>query len=535
MWILKPIQAPGLRPVQPTSDGLRLGRDDSCDVVIPGDRFPHVSGAHCRVFLDEERVVVEDLGSKNGTLVNEQKIERKVLAPGDIVQVGELGPRYLTTDSSSAVDTATVALAEKPRSAGISRLLQESAIFKVREALGIEEHVDDVVRRRTRRNQAVALVAVVLVVAGSIYGFLYLKGRSDIDKERFDTLVSELEENNQLAEQIQRDLLTQIEDARTTMVSQQERLDGYREALVKERDELSGRIQEIAAAGKTSAEELTVLRGDLARTTEQIGLFDPVSFDQQKLERVAKVRETIVLLEVDLVFREEKSNRILFLDRDPASGRVNGNLEGKGIPFKRQSTGSGFCVSKDGWILTCGHVVEPKGHDEKVSYGDKNDPLVLVPSPVIHVVFSDDEERHAAKVHDVVYDEDDDIALVKIEPFEGMPYLDRFATDPPTPPPGSDVYLFGFPLGKRVIQEGDRVIASTFRGILSRRVNDFLQIDAAVHPGNSGGPLTDRLGRVIGIVSRVQANPEDGGIVADIGYVLPISDTQKIWPPRNKS
>jgi S1-C subfamily serine protease len=129
-----------------------------------------------------------------------------------------------------------------------------------------------------------------------------------------------------------------------------------------------------------------------------------------------------------------------------------------------------------------------------------------------------------------VADDDIDLALVRIDPFEGMPHLNDFNLESATPEPGGDLYLLGFPLGNFALQEGRTVIASTFRGILSRIVDGSLQVDAGVHPGNSGGPITDPLGRVIGIVTSVQATPEQTAVYT-IGYGIPIADAASIWPP----
>jgi S1-C subfamily serine protease len=110
-----------------------------------------------------------------------------------------------------------------------------------------------------------------------------------------------------------------------------------------------------------------------------------------------------------------------------------------------------------------------------------------------------------------------------------MPHLEGFTTETPPLAAGAEVYVHGFPLGKMAIQEGEKLIASSFRGILSRPVSSWLQVDAAVHPGNSGGPLTDGAGRVIGVVCRVQRIPE-GSLAPDMGYVIPISAVARLWP-----
>ena len=146
------------------------------------------------------------------------------------------------------------------------------------------------------------------------------------------------------------------------------------------------------------------------------------------------------------------------------------------------------------------------------------------------VVFTGQSKRFPARLESITDDPDDDLALLQIKPFDDMPVIEHFDPATPTPAPGSEVFLFGFPLGKLALQEGDRVIASTFKGILSRQVGKFLQIDAGVHPGNSGGPVTYSHGRVVGIVSRVQVSP-DRTVASSIGYVIPVSTAQKVWPP----
>ena len=99
------------------------------------------------------------------------------------------------------------------------------------------------------------------------------------------------------------------------------------------------------------------------------------------------------------------------------------------------------------------------------------------------------------------------------------------------PTAGSDVYLLGFPLGKRALQDGRTVIASAFRGIVSRNVAGFLQVDAAVHPGNSGGPVIDEGGRVIGVVVGMQ-RINDREAAEDMGFIIPIDLAGEIWPHR---
>jgi S1-C subfamily serine protease len=82
------------------------------------------------------------------------------------------------------------------------------------------------------------------------------------------------------------------------------------------------------------------------------------------------------------------------------------------------------------------------------------------------------------------------------------------------------------------IQQGKTVFASTFRGIVSRYVRDRLQVDAAVHPGASGGPLIDSDGKVLGVVVAMQRTDDRGGTSSAMGYIIPVSEVAAIWPPK---
>jgi FHA domain len=73
--------------------GLTVGRDPSCDVRL-SDQL--ASGRHARLWRDETgKVMIEDLGSTNGTFHNGQKIQRASLRPGDTVNIG--GTKYSVT------------------------------------------------------------------------------------------------------------------------------------------------------------------------------------------------------------------------------------------------------------------------------------------------------------------------------------------------------------------------------------------------------------------------------------------------------
>ncbi len=134
----------------------------------------------------------------------------------------------------------------------------------------------------------------------------------------------------------------------------------------------------------------------------------------------------------------------------------------------KTGNGSGFIIDSIGHILTNAHVV--RGHNyATVKLTDGNN----YPATVIG------------------RDEMVDLAILKINKIN-LPYLILGNSEENILKQGDDVFTFGFPFGI----EGD---VSFKDGTLSRRLGDYLEISAEIHPGNSGGPLINRLGEVIGV------------------------------------
>jgi serine protease Do len=159
--------------------------------------------------------------------------------------------------------------------------------------------------------------------------------------------------------------------------------------------------------------------------------------------------------------------------------------------------GSGFLISPDGYILTNAHVVEGAGEV---------------------TVRTTDRREFAAKI--VGADRRTDVAVIKIE-AKDMPTV-RLG-DPSQLRPGEWVVAIGSPFGF------ENSVTSGIVSATSRAVNDptsqesnltpFIQTDAAVNPGNSGGPLFNMAGEVVGINSQIYSRT--GGYMG-ISFAIPI-------------
>lgn len=164
--------------------------------------------------------------------------------------------------------------------------------------------------------------------------------------------------------------------------------------------------------------------------------------------------------------------------------------------------GSGVIISSDGYILTNNHVVTDDSGN---------------PADEISIQLSDGDQVEAELVG---RDERTDIALLKIE-REGLPFLSM--ADSNMLRVGDIVFAIGNPLG--VGQTSTMgIVSATQRsnlGILGNEgYENFIQTDAAINRGNSGGALVDALGRLVGINTAIFS--QTGGNIG-IGFAIPTS------------
>ena len=171
----------------------------------------------------------------------------------------------------------------------------------------------------------------------------------------------------------------------------------------------------------------------------------------------------------------------------------------KGMPQQqqpRQAAGSGFVVSADGYIVTNRHVVDG-ATKLKVSF--------------------DDQEQIDAELKGS--DERTDIALLKIEPKKPLTYV-KFAEKQPRV--GDWVLAVGNPFGL-----GGTVTAGIVSA-LARNIGgpyDYMQIDAAVNHGNSGGPAFNLEGNVVGVNTAIYS-PTGGNV--GIAFAVPADTVKRV-------
>ncbi|MBI4132805.1 MAG: trypsin-like peptidase domain-containing protein [Candidatus Sungbacteria bacterium] len=167
-------------------------------------------------------------------------------------------------------------------------------------------------------------------------------------------------------------------------------------------------------------------------------------------------------------------------------------------------SGSGIVIESNGLILTNAHVIE-----------GTNQAIVKIGGTI-------------AIASVLGRDENVDLALLKIE-RTNLPVVELGDSNEVALKRGEEVFAFGYPLGFK----GD---VTATRGIISaRQIVDgviYLQTDATIHPGNSGGPLVNNLGQVIGINSLVLAARGSKETIGGtgIGFAIPVNVARGLIP-----
>lgn len=165
--------------------------------------------------------------------------------------------------------------------------------------------------------------------------------------------------------------------------------------------------------------------------------------------------------------------------------------------FRQRGLGSGFIISRDGYIFTNNHVIEGADKILVKLAGGKEYPAEIVGR-----------------------DANTDIALIKIKPNGELPTAvlgdsDRLRV-------GDWVLAIGNPFGlEQTVTAG--IVSAKARSIGAGPYDEFIQTDASINPGNSGGPLFNLKGEVVGINTAIVAQGQG------IGFAVPVNMAKEIY------
>ena len=244
---------------------------------------------------------------------------------------------------------------------------------------------------------------------------------------------------------------------------------------------------------ETRHDDNSLLGGNLSKQKKV------VTSQSQLISQIAKtVGPSVVSVNVDI--------------SNTASSQGGFGLFGFSQPESEQAAGTGIIISPDGLIITNRHVV-PAG------------------TTSVSVTLSDGTELKNVSVVGRTSDNDSlDVAFLKINDAKGHKLAPAVVGDSSTVQVGDDVVAIGNALGQfqntvtsgiisgygRSVQAGD----SSGSGSATENLDDLFQTDAAINEGNSGGPLANLNGQVIGI------NTATAGNAQNIGFAIPVNDVK---------
>ena len=166
------------------------------------------------------------------------------------------------------------------------------------------------------------------------------------------------------------------------------------------------------------------------------------------------------------------------------------------------ASGSGFFITKDGYILTNYHVIEGASTVKVTAY---------------------DGTTYDAAV--IGGDEDYDIAVIKVEGTNFQPVVIGKSGSVQI---GETVAAVGNPLGELTFSMSQGIVSCVNRAInVDGKPFNMIQVDCSINPGNSGGPLVNLYGEVVGIVS-AKYSSYSSTTVEGLGFAIPISDVRSI-------
>ncbi len=237
------------------------------------------------------------------------------------------------------------------------------------------------------------------------------------------------------------------------------------------------------------------------------------------------------LLNIDSADADTLSNQEIIQRATPSVALITSEFTQIG-----QGTGTGIVLSSDGYIITNCHVIETSYKDYADDYNPFDNPFSffgggyntqietkVVKADKVTVTLSDGSE-HEAEI--IGSDENTDLAILKIDADGLIPAVIGSSDDLKL---GETAITLGYPLGLGLSASGGMV--SGLEKEISTELSNgkvatmpLIQTDASINAGNSGGPLLNSKGEVIGITSSKLVSSE----VEGIGFAIPITDAMPV-------
>ena len=420
---------------------IAIGRHPESDLQLDPHADLDASSRHAAIVKRGESWFLQDVGSRNGTLLNGYKISGdSKLDDTDQIRLGPDGPlvEFRLVSDKTPDTVATPAGKAPPRptaSARSSKGGKASTTQRVRV---------EVVRQTRNLRRVIGVLGVVLLAGAG--GFWLITRQQRLAQEQ---------EVAQLQAQIDSVLL----DAGETVAALQGQMDELANTLERSQRDVQGfqlRLAEAREAGN---------RANIETLSAQL---------ESALTQLAE---------------QQHAARIDF------EGIASANQSAVGLVFvefgpRQVETGTAFAVRSDGTMLTNRHVVAgPAGN--------------RTPRRIV-VQFADSRQRFRAQVVTVSRDQEIDLAVIRVSLRGEVPTVERLNRQPDTVPVGAPVAVIGFPGGidspQLELEDGSYAATSLTAGTVSKNLPNLIQINGYGAHGASGSPIFDANGEVVAVL-----------------------------------
>jgi S1-C subfamily serine protease len=456
-----------------------LGRHPACELQLDPEQDLDVSARHALITRQGDHWTVQDLASRNGTLVNGHPIRGEIrLDDTDQIRLGPAGPtvevRLVPDGVEDRRPAAVPAGAGKPAGDAIRRTGTTPAPTPPvpthpRPASSTTQRIRLEVGRQTRHLRVVSAALLVLLVAAGAYAVI---SRRQQAAERA---------RERAAWQARIDSIAQASDAAVRQLRGE--VAGLADALRQSQAEverLQGELRSAEAAGRQG--DVTRLRAELTAATAALS-----------------AQQAAALLDYRGI-HQTNNRAVAMIWAEFAPGDV--------------STGTSFAVSDDGLMVTNRHIL----------YGPDGTrrPRRLA------VQFTNSAQVWRAQV--VAASQDEDVAIIRVEGITGAIPTIAVPDTAVAALPGDPVAIIGFPFGTslpmRSAGEPNLVRTTLTAGTLSKALPDLLQIDGFGAQGSSGSPVFDRDGTLLGVLYGGEPGTE-GRVV----YATPVKYVTALLKP----
>jgi pSer/pThr/pTyr-binding forkhead associated (FHA) protein/S1-C subfamily serine protease len=465
---------------------IRIGRGHECEVQVAAGADTTVSRVHAELSVDPSgSLVVRDAGSRNGTLVNGERVTTPLpVRLGDRIMLGPGGPVLVVDGLGTAPQLPVARPAARPARSGVVRVLGQALEQAKQERRagkrGSAAFVRAVAAQGSPRWLMGVVMVLILLLGGAVYGVYWLLSTQ---VEQTNEARQSVEDSvRRVTRRLEQDLdaarasaapAALVESLRTQLGVAQARTSELRAALDRAQAALSTQLAAGEARRVAAQNEVERLREELAAAERRA----------PSAATVDSLRGAVVRAEQQTRGLDAKLRAIRGTDFAAIAQQNQGAVGLITVSFGRDYySGTGFVITPDGYMLTNWHVVADSSH----------------PRPdTIWVTLADQSQAHYADV--IAASQARDIAVIKLRGYQGV-YVGAVDWSGTKARQGEPAALIGYPAGAGFARLRTSVVRTSMTaGIISRATDDVIQFDGMTIGGSSGSPLFNANGEVIAV------------------------------------